>query len=101
VPVEDVPVVLTEVASEQTRLAAVQTALAARLATRTTSPVSAKHRVCDDLLKVEEAARRLGMSPTWVYKNAARLPFTHRIGRRTVRFSAAGIDRYLTKHRSS
>lgn len=54
----------------------------------------------DRLLTVDEAAERLGMSVTWLYKNAARLPFTRRIGQRTVRFSATGITRYLTSRRT-
>ena len=46
------------------------------------------------------AAERLGMSVTWLYRNAAKLPFTRRIGGRTVRFSAAGIARYIGNRRA-
>ena len=52
----------------------------------------------DENLTVEEAARRLGMSVAWTYKNAHRLPFTVRVGRRAVRFSARRLETYL-RHR--
>lgn len=47
----------------------------------------------DRNLDVVEAARRLGISRDWLYKNAARLPFTVRIGRRVL-FSAQGLERW-------
>jgi predicted DNA-binding transcriptional regulator AlpA len=48
----------------------------------------------DRLLDAGEAAQRLGTSPDWLYRRAARLPFTVRLGR-ALRFSAQGIDRYI------
>lgn len=52
----------------------------------------------DENLPTDEAARRLGMSERWLYRNASRLPFTVRIGRRLV-FSARGLDRWLERQR--
>jgi excisionase family DNA binding protein len=46
------------------------------------------------LLDVEQAAARLGVSTDWLYRRAGTLPFAVRLGR-AVRFSAAGIDRYI------
>jgi excisionase family DNA binding protein len=43
-------------------------------------------------LSAEEAARRLGMSVDYLYK-AKNLPFRRKIGR-SVRFSAAGLERW-------
>jgi hypothetical protein len=48
----------------------------------------------DRLLDAGEAAQRLGTSPDWLYRRAAGLPFTVRLGR-TLRFSAQGLDRYI------
>lgn len=48
----------------------------------------------DRLLDVDEAARRLGVSPDWLYRRVAKLPFVVRLGR-AVRCSAAGLDRYI------
>jgi excisionase family DNA binding protein len=48
----------------------------------------------DRLLSVGEAAQRLGVSSDWVYRRVGKLPFVLRLGR-TVRCSAAGIDRYI------
>jgi len=49
----------------------------------------------EDLLTATAAAKLLGMSRHWVYKNAAKLPFTRRVGPRALRFSAKAIRRYL------
>ncbi len=46
------------------------------------------------LLDVDEAARRLGVSPDWLYRRAGKIPFTVRLGR-SLRFSAHGIERYI------
>jgi predicted DNA-binding transcriptional regulator AlpA len=51
------------------------------------------------LLSVQEAAARLGMTPQWLYRHSASLPFARKLGHRTLRFDAAGIDRWL-KHRT-
>ncbi len=84
VPVAAVPAVLVE-------LAGVQSALAARLAAGT--PLEATSGD-ESLLKIAEAAKRLGVSPTWLYRRAKRLPFVVRLDGH-LRFSALGIDRYL------
>jgi predicted DNA-binding transcriptional regulator AlpA len=44
---------------------------------------------------VKQAAPVLGMSEDWLYRNAGRLPFTRRTGRRTLRFSERSLTRYL------
>ena len=48
------------------------------------------------LLGADGAADRLGMSKVWLYRNAPRLPFTRKFGR-SLRFDAAGIDRWLAR----
>ena len=50
----------------------------------------------DTLLNVDEAAKRLGMSRDYIYRNHNRYPFTRREGR-SLKFSAQGIDRYLRR----
>jgi predicted DNA-binding transcriptional regulator AlpA len=47
-------------------------------------------------LPAEEAARRLGVSKDWLYKNVKRLPFAIRIGRRLL-FSSKGLERWNRK----
>lgn len=54
----------------------------------------------DETVDVDEAARLLGMSRSWVYRHAGRLPFGRRVGRRALRFSTAGIRRYLATRRT-
>lgn len=52
----------------------------------------------DENLCVEEASRRLGVSPDWLYRHHRRLPFTRRIGRRLL-FSARGLERWNAQQR--
>lgn len=47
----------------------------------------------DENLDAAEAARRLGISRDWLYKNRDRLPFAVKLGRRVV-FSARGLERW-------
>jgi len=49
----------------------------------------------DTLLTVQEASIILGCTEDWLYRNAARLPFTKRIGSRQLRFSRNGIQKYI------
>lgn len=48
----------------------------------------------DRLLKVKEAAGKLGASTDYLYRHSSKLPFTIRLGRK-LRFSEAGIERYI------
>ncbi len=54
-------------------------------------PVPVKH---DSLISIEEAARRLGVSKDYIYRNHSRFDFARREGRRLL-FSAKGIDEYI------
>lgn len=47
----------------------------------------------DENLSAVDAARRLGVSPDWLYRNVRRLPFALKIGRRVV-FSSNGLERW-------
>ena len=49
----------------------------------------------DRLLTPEETATILGQSIRWIYRHAAKLPFTRRISRKNLRFSEAGLRRWL------
>jgi excisionase family DNA binding protein len=70
-------------------------ALGAALA-RTTSPqASVPETHHGTLLTVDEAAERLGVAPSWLYRHAKSLPFTRKLGHRTLRFEAVGIDRWI------
>lgn len=79
------------------QLTALQSALAARLITATANAkrepeVPSKE---DRLLTPEEAATFLGTTPRWLYRHARRLPFTRRLSRKALRFSEAGLRRWL------
>ena len=87
VPVEQIPAVIVQ-------LGALQQRLAARWMDER-SAQAAELDGGDTLLRVDDAAARLGTSRDWLYRHAAQLPFTVRAGRRQLRFSSGGIDRYI------
>jgi len=92
VPGTELPALLTLVASEQARLAAVQGALAARLVT------AGNGNGADHMLSIAEAAARSGMSRSWLYRHHTALPFARKIGRKVV-FSEQGLTRWLARRR--
>ena len=49
----------------------------------------------DRLLTVEQAADRLGIAQDTLYRKARSLPFAVRLPSRQVRFSAAGIEKFI------
>ena len=53
----------------------------------------------DRLLTAAEAATQLGVAPKWLYRHAARLPFTRRLSPKVLRFSASGLARWLERRR--
>jgi predicted DNA-binding transcriptional regulator AlpA len=53
------------------------------------------HRDEDRLLDAEEASRLLSVSEDWLYRQAKKLPFTRKLGRKMLRFSSQGIQKYL------
>ena len=70
-------------------------ALQARVVARMTAAATGRDEGPDRLLTVKQAAPILGMSADWLYRNADRLPFTRRTGRRALRFSERSLKRYL------
>ena len=55
----------------------------------------------DQLLTAEQVAARLGASEAWVYRQARRWPFARKLGRRCLRFSETGLDRWLANRKAS
>ena len=75
-------------------LAQLDTLLLSRLLTaKESEPVD------DQLLDVPEAARRLGISESYLQHNHKRLPFTRRVGRKLL-FSAKGLEKHISKLRT-
>jgi len=64
---------------------------------RLTAPVI-QPQVPDSLLSVDEAATTLGMSKSYLYRNADKFSFVRREGR-ALRFSAHGVQEYLAGRR--
>jgi predicted DNA-binding transcriptional regulator AlpA len=49
----------------------------------------------ETLLTVDDAAALIGVNRRWMYRHAHKLPFTRRINRKTLRFTEAGLRRWL------
>src|SRR5262245_44281251 len=88
VPAEDLPPVALYLAALQSRAAARSLAACTRIAAVSSTATEA-------LLDVHEAAARLRVSSDWLYRNAPKLPFTRRVGRRAVRFDPDGLARWV------
>ena len=89
-PPEAIPTVLCQ-------LAALQSALAARLLTTPSGnrqPLNAPEHG-DRLLTAEEAGPLMGVNRRWLYRHAKGLPFTKRLSRKALRFSEKGLRRWL------
>jgi NADH dehydrogenase FAD-containing subunit len=85
------------------QLAALQTALAARLITGHSSgheQPAATLQDQEDLLTPGEAAALLTVSVDWMYRHAAGLPFTRRLSRKALRFSRAGLLKWRAGRRT-
>lgn len=93
VPVEQIPVLVAELASEQAALSAMQGVLTARLLVAPAEHPSGD--AGDRLLTAEEVAGVLGVTKRWVQRRARRLPFSRRISVRSVRYSEAGLKRWM------
>lgn len=52
----------------------------------------------DRLLVPAEAARRLGVNVDWLYRRWRSLPFARKLSPKVLRFSEAGLSRYLAKN---
>ena len=89
IPIGAIPAFLSQIA-------AVQGALSAQLI-RAFAQEQAEEdtKRADRLLTAAAAAARLAVTKYWLYEHKGQLPFTVRIGRRGLRFSENGIERYL------
>ena len=54
----------------------------------------------DHFLTPEEAAKILGVTVPWLYRHAARLPFTRRLSRKCLRFSEAAVRKWQAAKRA-
>ena len=85
------------------RLATIQHLLASRLlATTSEMHMGATTATVepDRLLTAEQAAPLLSVTVKWLYRHARQLPFTRRLSRKTLRFSAAGLNKWLAQRKA-
>ena len=104
---------LDELASDPSKAQALPAELAAALQTKCLLVLNAlwtrqlavraepaTSQPADVLLDIQGAAQRLKTSTDWLYRHASGLPFTVRNGRQ-LRFSAAGIARYIRERQGA
>jgi predicted DNA-binding transcriptional regulator AlpA len=94
VPLEQIPALIAEVAYEEAALLAIQGMLTARMLVTPTAHDSGSDG--DHLLTAEEVAHLLGVTKRWVQRRARRSPFARRISVGSVRYSEAGLRRWMT-----
>lgn len=86
IPREHIPALLLKIAS-------LQTALAERLFDDAESVGTQRNP--DKLLEIKAASVKLAVTEDWLYRHSNSLPFTIRMGRRKLRFSEQGIEKYI------
>ena len=62
-------------------------------------PSPAPAPVPDRLLTARQAADRLNTTARWLYRHADDLPFARRLSAKAIRFSEAGLERWLQRTR--
>lgn len=100
IPVDRIPALVAELASEQSALSALQGALTARLLVSQANAVT-KPETADRLLSAEEVASTLGVTKRWVQRRARRLPFARRISDHAIRYSESGLRRWMSNRKLS
>ncbi len=89
------------IATALTQLAALQSALAARLImARGAGEPQQAIQPEEELLTAEQAAALLSVSVDWMYRHASGLPFTRRLSRKALRFSKAGLLKWRAGRRA-
>jgi excisionase family DNA binding protein len=94
-PPSDLPALAGELARTLALVVARTATTAMTVVTAVAAPSTASDPASDELLTVEEAAARLNVKVSWLYRHARELPFARKIGRRTLRFDPRGLDRWL------
>lgn len=90
------------IAAVLAQLAALQSALAARLilGPGNGNQMQAPPQESEELLTAEQAAALLSVSVDWMYRHAGGLPFTKRLSRKALRFSRAGLLKWRAGKRA-
>ena len=94
VPTHQIPALVAKLASEQATLSALQGVLTARLLASHDNAETAES--VDRLLTAEQVAMVLGVTKRWVERRARRLPFARRLSAHAVRYSEAGLRRWMS-----
>jgi hypothetical protein len=81
------------------QLAAVQSAIAARLIVAAAATNGAAPVVADELLSVLEVAKLLKRTPRWVWRSQKKLPFLRRVGGRGLIASRRELETWLARQR--
>lgn len=100
VPIDRIPALVAELASEQSALSALQGALTTRLLV-SQATATPHHDASDRLLTADEVAETLGVTRRWVQRRARRLPFARKISEHAIRYSESGLRRWMSNRKLS
>lgn len=100
IPVDRIPALVAELASEQSALSALQGALTVRLLVWQ-ADAATRPEPSDRLMTAEEVATALGVTQRWVQRRARRLPFARRISEHAIRYSESGLRRWMSNRKLS
>jgi hypothetical protein len=79
-------------------MAALLTALAAATSEHDSAATSNRPISDTTLLKVEQAAAKLAVTPEWLYRRGKRLGLAVKLGDATLRFSNTALEAYIRQH---
>ena len=95
VPAHMVPLFMAELAARQAALSAIQGLLTSRLLAGENAPPQ-RNESAERLLTAEEVAHALGVTRRWVQRRARQLPFARQLSDHAIRYSEAGLTRWMT-----
>lgn len=95
VPTHIIPQLIAELAARQATLCAVQGLLTSRLLAGEAA-AAPRNESGERLLTADEVAHALGVTKRWVQRRARRLPFARRLSDHAIRYSEAGLRRWMT-----
>ncbi len=93
----EIPKIVLELAGHMSAVSALQSALASRLVLNSGGAGNGQPEVsaADCSLTPQEAATRLGVTLAWLYRHHTRLPFAMKLSPKCLRFSEAGLRKWL------
>jgi len=94
---QSLPRIVLELAAHETTVARLHQILVSRLFTSPAGTANDQPEAPTTIqwLTPQEAATRMRVTISWLYRNHHRLPFAKKLSRKCLRFSQTGLDKWL------